>query len=63
MFQGMASQVRNVFITGCNRGIGLELVKQFLKLQEKPENLFVTCRDSSRAEELLNIAKGGGKNL
>ncbi len=46
----------NVLITGCNRGIGLELAKYFAR--EKPTNLFVTCRDPSKAEELAALAKG-----
>ena len=47
----------NVFITGCNRGIGLELVKQFLKSPNPPKNLFATCRDPSKASELTDLAK------
>ena len=46
----------NIFITGCNRGIGLELVKQFLKL--KPANLFATCRDPAKAADLNALAEG-----
>ncbi len=46
---------KNVFITGCNRGIGLELVKQFLK--GSSENIFATCRDPSKATELNDLAK------
>jgi NAD(P)-dependent dehydrogenase (short-subunit alcohol dehydrogenase family) len=38
---------KSVFITGCNRGIGLELIKQFLKLETPPKNLFATCRKVS----------------
>ncbi len=45
----------NVLITGCNRGIGLELTKHFLKLC--PTNLFVTCRDPTKADELTTLAK------
>ena len=35
---------RSVLITGCNRGIGLELIKQFLKSPNAPTYLFATCR-------------------
>ena len=45
----------NIFITGCNRGIGLELVKEYLK--QKPANLFATCRDPSKADDLNALAK------
>ena len=47
---------RNVLITGCNRGIGLELVKQFLALSDPPTNIFATCRDVAKAEELNAVA-------
>ena len=45
----------NVLITGCNRGLGLEMVREYLKLN--PVNLFATCRDPSSATELTNLAK------
>ena len=35
---------RSVLITGCNRGIGLELVKQWLKVEVPPEHIIATCR-------------------
>lgn len=41
---------RVVFITGANRGLGLEFVRQFLKLGNPPDHLFATCRDPERAE-------------
>jgi len=46
---------RSILITGCNRGIGLELVKQYLK--EPPSCLIATYRDPSNSEELLELAK------
>ena len=47
----------NVFITGCNRGIGLELTKYFLTSSSPPKNLFATCRDKSTATELTELSK------
>ena len=47
--------VRSVFITGCNRGIGLELVKQFLMQDHPPEHVFATCRDPSSAVNLTAL--------
>jgi len=47
--------VRSVLITGCNRGIGLELVKQFLSQDTPPQHLFATCRDPSSAEDLKTL--------
>lgn len=38
---------KSVFITGCNRGIGLELVKQFLLQENPPKHLFATYRTMS----------------
>ena len=50
----------NILITGCNRGIGLELAKEYLR--QTPKNLFVTCRDSAKAKDLKELA-GGNINL
>jgi len=47
--------VRSVLITGCNRGIGLELVKQFLCQESAPQHLFATCRDPSSAQSLKDL--------
>ncbi|XP_020897710.1 uncharacterized protein LOC110236516 [Exaiptasia diaphana] len=49
---------RSVFITGSNRGIGLEFVKQFLGLSNAPEFVFATCRSlqSESANELQKLA-------
>ena len=47
---------KSIFITGCNRGIGLELVKQILNLSTPPRNIFATCRSIEIASELKNLA-------
>ncbi|XP_067390526.1 C-signal-like [Emydura macquarii macquarii] len=49
--------VRSVLVTGSNRGIGLELVKQFLGKSNPPQWVFATCRDSegARGQELRNL--------
>ena len=47
---------RSILITGCNRGIGLELVKQYLK-EPAPSCLIATYRDPTNSEELLQLAK------
>ena len=41
---------RSVLITGCNRGIGLEFVKHFLKLEPPPAHVFATCRTPENAK-------------
>jgi len=48
---------RSILITGCNRGIGLELVKQYLRLDPPPTHLLATYRDPESSEELLQLAK------
>ena len=40
---------KTVFITGGNRGLGLEFVKNILKLEVPPQKLIVTCRDVENA--------------
>lgn len=55
----MVGFYRNVLITGCNRGIGLEFVKQFLNLPQPPQHLFATCRSPKpeSAEELVKLSE------
>eukprot|EP00088_Acartia_fossae_P038211 TRINITY_DN39516_c0_g1_i3.p1 TRINITY_DN39516_c0_g1~~TRINITY_DN39516_c0_g1_i3.p1 ORF type:complete len:241 (-),score=50.49 TRINITY_DN39516_c0_g1_i3:24-746(-) len=47
-----------VLVTGCSRGIGLGLVKQFCK---KKVTLIATCRNPSSAPELASILKENGQ--
>ncbi|XP_076755912.1 SDR family oxidoreductase sniffer isoform X1 [Xylocopa sonorina] len=49
--------MRSILITGCNRGLGLGLVKHLVKLSQSPENIFATCRDANKARELTALAK------
>ena len=43
-----------VFITGANRGLGLEFVKEFI---EKNYKVIATCRDLNSSSDLSNLAK------
>ena len=43
---------RNIFITGCNRGLGLEFVKQYLAASPAPNKLIVTCRYTLKPIEI-----------
>lgn len=55
----MASlSARSVLITGANRGIGLEFVKQFLLLPNPPKHIFATCRNPDTSKELKELATG-----
>ena len=42
----------NVLITGANRGIGLEFVKQFAALPKPPAHVFAGCRTPDQAKVL-----------
>ena len=48
----------SVFITGCNRGIGLACVKHILQLPASPKHVFATCRSlkAESAQELTQLA-------
>ncbi|XP_067386245.1 C-signal-like [Emydura macquarii macquarii] len=50
--------IQSILVTGGNRGIGLELVKQLVERPNPPEWLFAACRDpeGARAQELKNLA-------
>ncbi|XP_015677164.1 uncharacterized protein LOC107292574 [Protobothrops mucrosquamatus] len=49
---------RSVLVTGSNRGLGLELVRQLAKKSNPPKWIFATCRDPAgpRAQDLKNLA-------
>lgn len=47
-----------VFITGANRGLGLEFVKEF---SEKDYEVIATCRDPNSSSDLTNLAKSNLK--
>lgn len=45
----MAKTISSVIITGANRGLGLEFVRQYLKLDSPPQIIVATCRDPDKA--------------
>ena len=49
---GSGLSVGSLFITGANRGIGLEFVKQLSQLPQPPKHIFATCRKPDAAEVL-----------
>ncbi|XP_059618397.1 C-signal [Phlebotomus argentipes] len=50
--------MNSVLITGCNRGLGLGLVRCFVRnRQEAPKFLLATVRNAEKAEELQQLAK------
>lgn len=42
--------MNSILITGCNRGLGLGIVKELIKLSKPPKYIFATCRDVKKAE-------------
>ncbi|XP_053304833.1 C-factor-like [Spea bombifrons] len=52
-------KIHSLLVTGSNRGIGLEFVKQFLKRPNPPDKIFATCRDPDgpRSQELKKLAE------
>ncbi|KAK9535212.1 hypothetical protein VZT92_007607 [Zoarces viviparus] len=55
----MAARAVSVLITGANRGLGLEMVKQMVEASRPVGKLFACCRepDGPRAEALQTLAK------
>lgn len=41
--------MNSILITGCNRGLGLGMVRTLVKLPQPPKHIFATCRDSDKA--------------
>ncbi|XP_062997260.1 C-signal-like [Elgaria multicarinata webbii] len=50
--------MHSVVVTGSNRGIGLELIKQLAEKSNRPEWIFATCRnpEGPHTQELKNLA-------
>jgi len=58
LLESMAGEryIRNIFITGASRGLGLEFVKQFSELPQPPKLIFATCRNPDNATDLKELA-------
>lgn len=50
----------NIFITGANRGIGLELVRQYAS-KETTKQIFASCRSELKSTELKQLAAKNDK--
>jgi len=46
--------MKTVFITGTNKGLGLEFTKQYLN---EGWNVIATCRSPTTATDLLSLSK------
>ncbi|XP_030377925.1 uncharacterized protein LOC115626656 [Scaptodrosophila lebanonensis] len=49
--------MNSILITGCNRGLGLGLVKALNNLPQPPQHLFTTCRNLEQATELQALSQ------
>ncbi|XP_017778735.1 PREDICTED: C-factor [Nicrophorus vespilloides] len=49
--------MNSIVVTGCNRGLGLGLVRSLVGRQDPPRTLIATCRDPDKAQELREIAE------
>lgn len=47
--------MKSILITGCNRGLGLGLVKTVLNLPKPPKYVFATCRNVEQAADLKEL--------
>ncbi|XP_053205296.1 C-factor-like [Panonychus citri] len=47
---------RSILITGANRGLGLEFVKQFVNYEPKVETIIAVCRNPGNAQELTQVS-------
>ncbi|XP_061449859.1 C-signal-like [Rhineura floridana] len=54
----MAPLAHSILVTGSNRGIGMELVRQLVEMTDPPEHIFATCRnpDGPRGKALHDLA-------
>lgn len=51
----MAAQGGTVLITGANRGLGLEMVKQLVECDNPLKRVFACCRDPKGAQAEVRV--------
>ncbi|KAK3607563.1 hypothetical protein CHS0354_011099 [Potamilus streckersoni] len=54
------SRAGSLLITGANRGIGLETVRQLVATETGPKTIFACCRNPENAKDLKLIQQGSG---
>ncbi|KAG8197862.1 hypothetical protein JTE90_024261 [Oedothorax gibbosus] len=55
-------KIESVLVTGANRGIGFEFVKQFSELEDPPAFVFATYRNESTVEDLKKLQEKSAKS-
>ncbi|XP_044261618.1 C-factor [Tribolium madens] len=48
--------MKSILVTGCNRGIGLGLIRHLVKEKNPPKHVIATCRSIEKAKDLQQIA-------
>ncbi|KAG5684209.1 hypothetical protein PVAND_013448 [Polypedilum vanderplanki] len=49
--------MNSILVTGCNRGLGLGIIKTLLKRQNSPKYIFATCRNIQASDELRKLSE------
>lgn len=52
-----APLTRSVLVTGCSRGLGLEMIRQLTAAENPPQVIIATCRNPDKAAELQALAQ------
>jgi len=55
-FQNTKVKMNSILITGCNRGLGLGIVKALINSAKKPKHIFATCRNIEQATVSFSIS-------
>lgn len=42
--------MKTILLTGCNRGLGLGLIKHLVKDENAPKKIITTCRNLAKAQ-------------
>lgn len=58
----MAGKVFSVLVTGANRGIGLEFIRQLASVEEPPQYIFAGCRNPGKSTELKKLSEAAPQN-
>ncbi|XP_071446971.1 C-signal [Hetaerina americana] len=49
--------MKSILVTGCNRGIGLEFIRQLIALNKPPQHVLATVRQPEKAKDLQELAR------
>ncbi|KAG8197490.1 hypothetical protein JTE90_007229 [Oedothorax gibbosus] len=55
-------KIESILVTGANRGIGLEMIRQFIKLDDAPKFIFATYRNPDTLQDLKDVKNSTTKS-